>query len=263
MHFGTLFASVVSQPADRPLLVATPQDNVLVEGTSFCLGASPGETDLSVRDGVVRLTRIRDGRSVEVPAGQRVVSNVESELALEEIPAPPDQWQEDFEGGVPDGWESGAPVSDDLPNGSRGAVRSVRVAGSDRVYYSIATPARWAHGLFAIHDDTHLHITFRIRESRWINVFVLTRTDEEPPAFASNYIYDAGGWWGDKPGAWHTVTIPLSEFRRLSPGGDGSFTGELPFQIAINSPEGDPGLVIDRIWVTRDGPGAVEVSEVR
>lgn len=260
LHRGTMFASVTPQPANAPMLIATPQDRVQVLGTRFSLEASDEETDVCVNEGLVKLTRLSDGKSVEVPAGQRVVSNVQSELGLQKIPKSPVEWSADFESGLPVGWDTGKFVTDDLPPGSKGAVQAVRLLYRKDVLFQIESTKNWAHGLFTAHKDSHLHFTFRMNKPGWFNIFICTRTNNsDAPAFSSNYLFDDRGWFPSDPGKWSTVSIPLTNFRRLSRG-DESIDEVTPFHVLFSSPEGDRGLVIDRMSITRGGPGFVEVQ---
>lgn len=257
MHGGTVFASVTAQPAGNPMRVVTLTDVVEVLGTQFALDARTEETDLSVKRGLVRLTRLADGESVEVPAGRRVVSKPRSELALEEIPPVPDEWAVDFEEGLPPEWASGRLVAAGLPAGSHGGVQSVHVPSKNGSPFEIATSNRWTYGLFAVHDDSHLHLTFKMQNPGWFNILILTRAaDGHPPRFAGNYIFDEPDWQPQQAGRWITATIPLSAFRPLPPARD-SFENAVPFQVLFSSPQTDRGLVIDRISVTRGGPGYV------
>lgn len=260
VHGGTLFASVIRQPTGIPLLVLTPQNKVEVLGTKFSLKATENETEVAVSEGQIRLTRLNDGQSVEVKAGQQAISNPQALTVLAERSKLAEEWGEDFDDGLPEGWGAGKFVTTDLPMGSRGAVQAARSIQSDGIVYSIITGSAWANGLFAIGDNTHLHCTFRMQTPRWFNVLLSTRTtDGDPPAFASNYIFDKVPWHTVKPGKWYTLSIPLTKFKRLSPGKQ-AFVGEVPFQIIFSSEEPDRGLVIDRMWVTRDGRGKVIIN---
>lgn len=262
VHGGTLFASVTPQQQGKPLMVLTPQDKIEVLGTRFSLKATASETEVAVSEGRIRLTRLSDGKSVEVAARQRAVSNPQTIAVVAESPELPEQWSEDFEDGLPADWGTGKFVADGLPPGSRGAVGAVRVLEQEKVLYSIATRTAWTQGLFKVHDDTHLHFTFRMQHPRWFIVLLSTRTVAgDPPAFASNYVHDAIPWHEAKPGTWYTVSIPLRQFRRLS-GGKQAFAGEVPFQVLFSSEEPDRGLAIDRVWVTRGGPNRVEIKPV-
>lgn len=66
---GVLSADVTKQPADLPLVVATPHGEAKVLGTVFRLSVEPTATRLDVKEGKVRMTRAADQKSVDVPAG--------------------------------------------------------------------------------------------------------------------------------------------------------------------------------------------------
>jgi hypothetical protein len=72
--------SVARQPADQPMVVATPQGEARVIGTAFRVTIAKGATQLEVTEGKVRFSRARDGKSVDVGAGQVLVAG-DAELA--------------------------------------------------------------------------------------------------------------------------------------------------------------------------------------
>jgi hypothetical protein len=148
-----------------------------------------------------------------------------------------------------------------LPPKSQAAVQSVRVRSKVGEPFEIATSVQWSHGLFEIHEDTHLHFTFKMRNPGWINIVILTRTiDNDPPTFAGNYLFDEAEWWQVNPDRWATANVPLSAFRPLPPAQAG-FKNAIPFQVLFSSPEGDRELMIDQIVVKRGGPGHVVIKE--
>jgi ferric-dicitrate binding protein FerR (iron transport regulator) len=260
VHGGTLFATVAPQPSGQSLVLLTPQARAEVLGTTFSLMASAQETEVSVTEGRLRLTRLSDGEAVEVASGERAVSNAEGVVVFGDIPRAPEDWSADFEHGLPDGWTSGTFINDGLPPGSKGAVRAVRANRREGVFFQVVTPSEWNYGLFQVHEGSHLRFTFRMSRPDWLNVILSARTaDGDPPVFTSNYLFDAFPWERLEPERWYTLSIPLAKFRRLSAGGSKPFQGELPFQMLFSSTEPDRGLVIDRMWVTRGGPGAVEL----
>ncbi len=65
---GTLAAEVARQPADRPMVFATPHAEARVMGTSLRLTVEPSMTLLEVREGKVRLAR--EGRTLDLGPGQ-------------------------------------------------------------------------------------------------------------------------------------------------------------------------------------------------
>lgn len=67
---GVLHGEVKPRTAKKAVTVVTPQAEVSVEGTQFFVSATlPDMTEVETESGSVRLTRLADGRSIEVPAG--------------------------------------------------------------------------------------------------------------------------------------------------------------------------------------------------
>ena len=88
---GRFSASVVPQPAGKPMLIHTPSAVLKVIGTQFDVEAVHDSTMLHVREGKVQITQIRDGKTVDVPAGYRVVAAAESAMLLRPV-APDRTW---------------------------------------------------------------------------------------------------------------------------------------------------------------------------
>ena len=89
LEAGTVHAEVAHQPEGRPLLIATADAEAVVLGTRLILGTRTSDTRLSVEKGLVRLVRTADRRSVEVPAGKRVVAEETGALIVQDSPTPP------------------------------------------------------------------------------------------------------------------------------------------------------------------------------
>jgi anti-sigma-K factor RskA len=77
---ANLAASVTKQPADRPLVLLTPQATVTVVGTMFSLWADADKTWLTVTEGAVRMNSVTEKKSVLVAAGQFAVAARDAEL---------------------------------------------------------------------------------------------------------------------------------------------------------------------------------------
>jgi hypothetical protein len=260
LHYGIVSAQVSPQPKDRPMQLATPGAKIEVLGTQFAIATTTEHTELNVTEGRVRLTRVSDGRSVEVVQGQGVVTNGEANLTVRESSGPRDEWEVDFERGIPKGW-TGSHVTTGLPAGSAGAIQSMRDPESNPVVYVIGSRNEWLEGMFEIHEDSHLHFTIKMQHPDWLNVFISTRgADAMKPTWALHNFNEVP-FWPPQPGQWRTVTIPLSKFRRKR---DGIFhdeppvAGEIAYSLSISATEPDRELVVDRIWATRGGPGKVE-----
>jgi hypothetical protein len=82
---GVLTADVTKQPAGRPMVLATPQAEIQVLGTRFVASVEPAATQVEVREGRVRLTRLSDASSVEVAPGQFAVAAEKVPLAAKPV----------------------------------------------------------------------------------------------------------------------------------------------------------------------------------
>jgi ferric-dicitrate binding protein FerR (iron transport regulator) len=259
VHHGNLAVLAKPQPKELPLVLATPTARIQVVGTQFLLEARRDHTDLSVIEGRVRVTRVDDNQSLEVAGGKRLLTKDRAVFAVQDIPKPPERWELDFEDGLPTGMSRGRFVKDGLPAGSQGAVAAVRADhGKYGIHYEIATPESWSRGLFAIHDASHLHFTYKIERPDWLNVFIIVREPNGP--FAGNYLFKPV--FRRPAGRWQTITIPLTEFKKAgSEKGESLPTHLVPFLVLFSS-NNDRGLVMDRIWVSRGGPGAIEFKDI-
>ena len=71
---GRLSASVQPQPMDKAMLIHTPTARVEVLGTQLNIEADATTTTMDVNEGLVRVTRLSDGKITEVPADHRLVA---------------------------------------------------------------------------------------------------------------------------------------------------------------------------------------------
>jgi ferric-dicitrate binding protein FerR (iron transport regulator) len=88
---GRFSASVMPQPAGKPMLIHTPSAVLKVIGTQFDVEAGPEFTMLYVREGKVQVRRVHDGRTVGVPANYRVVAAADSDM-VPQLVAPERTW---------------------------------------------------------------------------------------------------------------------------------------------------------------------------
>lgn len=260
---GHVEADVARQPVGKPMVLVTPTAEARIMGTRLALSAIGNSTKLSVADGKVLLRRFSDGRSVTVPGGYQAVASTRSELAARPIPPVPDTWSEDLEGGLPEEWQAGQWVTDDLPQGSRGAVRAERRRRADPQLdelYTVTSNKAWTHGLFRIERDSYLNFTYRLEKPGWFHVFISVRPDDLSEPHFGNYECKDAGWWKIPAGGWQTASVPLAEFRRV-PKADFKDTpdfyprlGDVAYVVIFSSYKHDRGLEIDRMWVTRGKP---------
>jgi hypothetical protein len=260
VHQGTLGATVRPQPSGAPMRLATPSAEMQVLGTRFLVDAVANRTDVRVTEGRIRLVRSRDGRAVEITDGKRAVVSDQPPLVVEDTPPLSADWAADFEAGVAEGWNIGGFVTEGLPPGSRGGVKAVRIEDSeDGRQYAIMSPEEWVPGLFDPKERSHLHVTFRkAGPPAWLNVFLCCRTDDaDDPRFAGNYLFN--DFPRLVPGRWYTASIPLAKFVRQHRGLE-PIDRLVPHRLIFVG--GEPGLVIDRVWVTPEGTGEFELTYV-
>lgn len=82
LRTGALSADVAPQPTGKPLRIHTPAAEVEVLGTILTVSATPEQTGLSVAEGAVRLRRLADGSSIQVPAQHHAVASLDSAAKL-------------------------------------------------------------------------------------------------------------------------------------------------------------------------------------
>jgi len=172
-------------------------------------------------------------------------------------------WVSDFDNASNEGWV-GRWTTNDLPSGSRGALSSVTVTNTYGVFHEIRAPERWDTGHFTIYEDSHLHFVYRVETLAWFDVFFSTRPlDPREPGSVLHIFRDQRLW--SETGRWREATIPLSLFKRKV---DERFAdvppvpGEAPVHFFFSAEQNGLELSIDRIWVTRGGPGKLEIKEI-
>lgn len=255
LQSGHITANVAPQPAGHPMLVRTKQAVVEVLGTELTVDAEVKSTSLSVQEGVVRLKRLSDGQAVEIHAGQFAVADgsASRKLGTQDSPQVPDEFVLSFDKDLPSGWRVGKRMASKPP--SREAyVRAEPVEGQPRgTHYQIYTQNAYYEGLpglFRIHDDTHLHLTYRMAKPGWFQVFVGVRPNSSVSAKRANFLLQPSND-GLKSGQWRTLHIPFSKLRNLQ--GDESASGQQAYFILLDTQVEARGLELQRIWVTR-GP---------
>jgi ferric-dicitrate binding protein FerR (iron transport regulator) len=86
---GTLIAEVAKQKPAESFAMTTGQAEIVVIGTRFSVACAPDSTRVDVREGRVRVTRLSDGATTEVPANHSVV--IAAGAPVEARPSPIDE----------------------------------------------------------------------------------------------------------------------------------------------------------------------------
>jgi FecR-like protein len=255
---GNVMAQVTSQPEQKPMVITTPMAQAEVLGTTLSLFASLVMTELAVQEGHVRMWRRADDQTVDVKAGESAVAIKDSDLVAKPISPVPSVWEEDFETKWPKRWRAGHWIHYRLPPGSSGAVRA-EVREGDDGYAFIATGIQWSRGLFRIQDDTHLNLTYKLNAKRWFYIRVDTRTSDLRSDYHEGYMFRTPKLWHIPTHKWQTVSIPLRAFYSMREATEGKQApgtpkaGEIAFSLLLRTDKPDPGLMVDRIWVSQ-GP---------
>jgi len=71
---GNVHAAIAPQPRHSPMTLVTPHANVTVVGTRFTLSVDTNATRLDMNAGRVRMTRLSDGKTIDVDGGFRAVA---------------------------------------------------------------------------------------------------------------------------------------------------------------------------------------------
>ena len=90
---GKVAANVRPQPPGKPMLIHTRSATLEVLGTQLRVEADLTSTTLNVTEGRVRMTRLTDGVSVEVPARHRVIASADHEMSPQHVPDSITHWQ--------------------------------------------------------------------------------------------------------------------------------------------------------------------------
>lgn len=247
---GQVQARVTPQPSGESITFVSPHAEIRVLGTELEILSLAGRTDVAVSEGKVRVTRNSDGQTSEVATAQFLSITDSGDLAVLEWPQPADEWSVDFDAGLPVGW-SGRASRDGLPNNSRGAAQSVLVSQERRLSMEIGSPTH-PDGLFAWHDDSVLHITFRVQPPGWFHIYLYARPYADSQT-SLTYCCVKPDLWQSLPGEWRTVSIPCSEFRRIGSGPTEPMLGRIPNRIVFSGPSDSAGFALDRISVNRTG----------
>jgi len=99
---GCISVNAVRQPAGQPVLIRTPTALLEVLGTQLNVGSDSSSTQVSVNEGLVRVTRLVDGTATEVPADHQATATVDrfAELRAVRRSQPVSVWRTLFPAGV-------------------------------------------------------------------------------------------------------------------------------------------------------------------
>ena len=241
---GSLSAQVKPQPKGRPMLIRTPSAEAEVLGTVFNLSARPDDTLLKVDEGLVKLHRLADGSSIDVPAKSSALASLDSALKLDSAttPEPLTRWSFDFTTTVPPrDWRG-------FSNGKRMVaspyVASRKSSGNVVTHFGISVRTAQLNPPLALMATDTSFIRYRLRQDKPAPLQVMLLTSKPHGDFGGNFEIKIGEH-DLHPGSdgWCEIVIPLKKFRALSKR-DPSPRGNILNSVLISSFQKDTQLTV-------------------
>jgi len=205
---GTVTIDAAHQPADRAMVISSPQGDARVVGTVFRLIVEPASTRLEVLEGKVRLSR--QNAAVDVYGGFTATTAPGVELAARPQPriGAESVCRFSFEDGrLPKVFSSGSLEKGPDRSGSRFCVAGAIVAGSTAGGHVKLNDD--GKGLFVYSDDLFLAFDYWADDSvRTLDLHMWSSVQQV--TFGTTV-------WNTPREQWTHLVLPLSEFVRTDP----------------------------------------------
>ncbi len=205
---GAFSANVVPQPANNPMLIHTRSALLEVLGTQFEVQAGLSSTLLNVSEGKVRVKRLSDGSTVDVPARHRVVASAERDMEPARLPDARHHWISQVNRGPQRSYGHWLPATarrnaalKAIPYTSRQGV-TVNAAG-----FGVSTGDT---APVVLHSDSVVRVRGRITDAHEIYFGVTVRHPGGEYAGRFHTIRSADEF---EPGQEFSVVLPISDFR--------------------------------------------------
>jgi len=213
---GHLSADVEKQDPENPLRILTPTAGLEVLGTTLAVSADDESTSLDVAEGLVRMRRLADGKTVQVPGKHRAIASLDTsqELAARPPESLPLEWTADLTGN--NTHFSKGILTADAATGEPCVANEVyragrRADGSILPRYGICLKESPRDPPFVeLSAKTVVHLRYRSEAAP--DIMLLTaRSDGR---FGGNFEFDVASHGEDRdPTRWRTVVVPLEDFR--------------------------------------------------
>lgn len=245
---GQLTAFVSPQDADTPMQVETPTARVTIIGTRFTLDVEEAKTGLAVSEGMVRMRRLSDGQSQDVPAGHRLTSTLEPRAMFvpTALPDVADAWTSDFTR-MP-GITQGAWIPPDSahPQGAVAAkafIAGRQTGGGIITHYGVTWSSEPG---FAILDPTTiLRMKVRVERAAAIQLMLVTRMPDG--TYTGNFEAKPIPVQPLAGGAWQEIEIPLARLQMSKLEYPEIPAGAMAHAFIITTYQDDAGLRIARL----------------
>ncbi|MFN0077214.1 MAG: FecR family protein [Prosthecobacter sp.] len=213
---GSLSAQVKPQPKDRPMLVRTASAEAQVVGTVFNLAARTDDTLLNVEEGLVKLKRLADGSSIDVPAKSSAVASLDSALKLDSTttPEPLTGWSFDFTTNkAPRDWRG---VSDGTRIVASPYVAARKSSGAIITHFGISVRTALLTPPLALMATERSVIRYRLRLREAADLQVMLLTNEVAGGFGGNFeCHIHKDELKPGPDGWCELVIPISRYEPI------------------------------------------------
>ena len=257
---GTLIAEVQPQPQGKPLIIETMTARVEVLGTVFTLAAHSEQTRINVAEGRVRMKRLVDGETIEVPQEHSCVASLDAREKLQpELPSDPAiGWSHRFTQPPPESWRGDwLAAEDDQPARVR-AVPCLMGRGreSDRkpiVHYGISARRIDGVDLGVLPKDASLRLRFRSAEPARLLIFLGLHRDDG--GFGGNFEVKLPRGAGTlQEDGWREVKVSLDEFHPIVDRKPMMPHRARPYLILITTFSDDVGLEVSELAIESRQP---------
>ena len=126
--------------------------------------------------------------------------------------------------------------------------------------WGVMSQNAWMRGSFALFrmdEGSTMRIRLKMERPAWFNVVLVARSAAAASTSTRTYVYQDDAWWqGLEPGEWRTIEMDLGEPLGINPsrGDQNSPEGWVCFALVVSSQQHDRGMVVERIWVSGEGP---------
>lgn len=249
LHRGTAAADLGAEPVALSTALVRLDD---VGGSAVTLGQGQAAAEVAVHRGAVRVADAGGAPLAVVKGGELLTVGADGERRQGRAPAAPAEFAWDLAAPLPAGWGVGRrEVGPDGP-----VVRPV--AWPDPYYdhapmFQIRSDHQWTRGLFALADDSVVHVRYRAREAEPRGQMCFCVRPVRPGAAATGVLEYNGGFEGTG-GGWRWLRARAADM--LSNKHAPAFAApRVAFLVIVNTFEADIGLEVAEFRVTRPGAG--------
>lgn len=255
---GNLWADVTPQKPGKPMLVSTPQAEMEILGTELAVMVVEKSTTLEVTEGLVKMTRLQDGKYVHVAADESAMVSQSFPEAFANRKIENDvEWAFNATEGQTEELLLGQHVTTS-PN----VTAAIRAGLSDKVHDYAVKLFNFTPGLTEVFSDSVLNYTIKMDRPGFYEVILVTREKVFKGQPYCTYEFHQRMSERKFLNEWHTVNVPLKEFKKVDNStldkpifrnrtGAPPELGDVAYLLVLGTQKDDRGLQISRVWFSR------------